>query len=222
MATSCSSVDQGRRRDSEAEVNAKVWPISQLLQHRHYINNPDSWCDRLISIVRRRLPSLWSATRIEDLALRTSKQVAMTYKADLTGTGPIRPVGYLARKHPFTKGRTSWAFIDCLVALVKQPLLGSLGYHNCDLAWCGLTIGRFGATKFLHKGRVISLGHTEIVVPGDGVVYQAPSLILHYIRWHRYLPPPCFIQAVLNCPEPGSQEYFAALKRIVPERADWL
>lgn len=81
---------------------------------------------------------------------------AMTYKADLTGTGPIRPVGYLARKHPFTKGRTSWAFIDCLV-------------DNCDLAWCGLTIWRFGATKFLHKGRVISLGHHEILVPGDEV-----------------------------------------------------
>jgi hypothetical protein len=146
---------------------------------------------------------------------------AMTYKADLTGTGPIRPVGYLARKHPFTKGRTSWAFIDCLVALVEQPLLHSLGYHSCDLAWCRLTfVSGVHATKFLHKGRVLSLGHTDILVPGDEVVYQAPSLILHYIRWHRYLPPQCFIQAVFNCPEPGSQEYFAALKRIVPEEAN--
>ena len=138
----------------------------------------------------------------------------MTYKADLAGTGPIRPVGYLARKHPFPKGRTSWAFIDSLVALVKQPFSHSFGYHSCDLAWCGLTfVTDAQATNFLYKGRVISLGHTDILVPGNEVIYQAPSLILHYMRWHRYLPPVCFIQAVLNCPPPGSQEYFAALNR---------
>jgi hypothetical protein len=144
----------------------------------------------------------------------------MTYKADLTGEGPIRLVGYLARKNPFTKGRTSSAFIDRLVALVKEPFLQTLGYHNCDLAWCRLTfVSGVQATKFLHKGRVVSLGDADILVPGDETLYQAPTLILHYIRWHRYLPPPCFIQAVLNCPEPGSQEYFAALRKIVPNEA---
>jgi hypothetical protein len=49
-------------------------------------------------------------------------------------------------------------------------------------------------------------------VPGDKVVYQAPCLILHYIRYHKYQPPECFCAAVLNCPKPGSAEYFAAIK----------
>jgi hypothetical protein len=49
-------------------------------------------------------------------------------------------------------------------------------------------------------------------VPGDKVVYQAPCLILHYIRYHKYQPPECFCAPVLNCPKPGSAEYFAAIK----------
>jgi hypothetical protein len=145
----------------------------------------------------------------------------MTYGADLGGTGDERPVGYLARGHSVTKGTASEVFFECLVALVEKPLFVFCGYHACDLGWCGLSLGG-ELTKFRYKGRVIRLGYTEILVPGDEVVYRAPSLILHYIPGHRYLPPQCFVEAVLNCPEPSSQEYSAAIKRISPELASFL
>jgi hypothetical protein len=60
------------------------------------------------------------------------------------------------------------------------------------------------------------LGSYHIHVPAGDVEYNAPSLILHYIQHHGYQPPECFQTAVLECPEPGSPEYFAALKRISP------
>jgi hypothetical protein len=42
-----------------------------------------------------------------------------------------------------------------------------------------------------------SLGNGEIIVKGeDGRRYAAPTLILHYIEAHHYLPPEEFIQAV--------------------------
>ena len=45
----------------------------------------------------------------------------------------------------------------------------------------------------------------------DGCILVAPSLVLHYIDAHQYLPPAEFISAVLRCPEVGSPEYVRAL-----------
>jgi hypothetical protein len=140
----------------------------------------------------------------------------MTYSADLTATGRVSSVGYLAREHSFTTGTTSEAFFDRLVAMVEKPLGAWCGYHTCDLGLCRLQQPQ-EHPQIRYKGRVIGIGSTDIFVPGDEVVYMAPSLILHYIRDHQYLPPSCFVEAVLNCPEPLSQEYCAAIKRIAPE-----
>jgi hypothetical protein len=147
----------------------------------------------------------------------------MTYHADLTGTGRVRRVGYLARKHSFTKGTTSAAFFDCLVALVEHPFGVFAGYHTCDIGWCGLSLGLHQPQSTLrHKGRILGLGDTDILVPGDEVVYLAPSLVLHYIRRHHYVPSPLFVKALLTCPEPLSREYFSAIKRIAPEVSPFL
>jgi len=64
--------------------------------------------------------------------------------------------------------------------------------------------------------RISRSGSSDIVVPDRTVVYMAPELILHYIRAHRYLPPSSFLEAVLNCPEPGTEEYHNAIKKIAP------
>ena len=145
----------------------------------------------------------------------------MTYKADLTGAGRVKHIGYLARGHFYPKGTISETFFDHLVTLVKLPLGGWAGYHACNLGWCGLRRHPPQPT-IQYKGRVIGLGATDIFVPGDEVVYGAPSLILHYIRSHRYVPPSCFVNAVLNCPDPRSQEYCAAITTIAPEMASLL
>jgi hypothetical protein len=142
----------------------------------------------------------------------------MTYDADLTGAGRVRNIGYLARGHSYPKGTTSEAFFDHLVELVERPLGAWAGYHTCDLGWCRLRLTLHPPQPtFRYKGRVLGLGDIDIFVPGDEVVYYAPSLILHYIRRHKYAPPPCFVDAVLKCPDPRSQEYCDAIKRIAPE-----
>jgi hypothetical protein len=140
----------------------------------------------------------------------------MTYRVDLTENNSVTSVGYLAGGHSFNKGIASEAILDRLVALVEQPLGVWSGYHTCNLGWCGLRLRPLRPT-FRYKGRVIGLGDADIFVPGDGTVYSAPSLIIHYIRRHRYLPPSCFVEAVFKCPEPHSQEYRVAIKRIAPE-----
>ena len=145
----------------------------------------------------------------------------MTYMADLTATGRVISVGYLAPGHSFTTGMTSEAFFDRLVAMVEHPLGAWCGFHTCDLGLCRLRQPQ-EQPQFRYKGRVIGIGSTDIFVPGDEVVYMAPSLILHYIRDHEYLPPSCFLKAVLDCPEPLSQEYRAAIKRIAPEMVSGL
>lgn len=50
----------------------------------------------------------------------------------------------------------------------------------------------------------VMLGSAEIWVPGrEGCIYAAPTLIVHYVEAHEYLPPPEFIEAVLRDPPPG-------------------
>ncbi|MBQ3665050.1 MAG: hypothetical protein II919_02960 [Lachnospiraceae bacterium] len=41
----------------------------------------------------------------------------------------------------------------------------------------------------------------------NGLVYAAPDLVIHYIINHQYLPPKEFIDAVMNGPKPGGEEY---------------
>jgi hypothetical protein len=53
----------------------------------------------------------------------------------------------------------------------------------------------------------------NIFIPGVGIVYAVPRLILHYIDTHQYQPPTAFCDAVLACPPMRSAQYFAALLR---------
>ena len=147
----------------------------------------------------------------------------MTYVADLTGTGHLKQVGYLSGKHSFVTGMTSEAFFDRLVALEEHPFLFACGYHNCDIGWCRWNPKLYEPQPSLrYKDRTLFLGDTDIYVPGEEAVYVAPSLILHYIQHHQYQPPSCFVEAVLYCPEPLSEEYCAAITRIAPELSLYL
>jgi hypothetical protein len=139
----------------------------------------------------------------------------MTYIADLTEQGKVTTVGYLDRGHDYTRGEASDEVLRRLVSLVKLPVLYWFGYHHCDLDPCW---SKERQRELRYQGFLIApMCDSEIWVPEGLVLYQAPSLILHYICGHQYLPPACFVKAVLNCPEPGSQEYLAAVERVWPE-----
>jgi hypothetical protein len=138
----------------------------------------------------------------------------MAYVPDLAETGSLKSVGYLSRNHDYPKGETSDEMFARLICLAKHPLGAWAGEHLCDLGYCGSNRPQ---PEFEWQGMEIPrCCSTDILVPDKTVVYIAPALILHYIRAHHYLPPACFIEAVLVCPEPDSADYRSEIKRIVP------
>ncbi len=60
-------------------------------------------------------------------------------------------------------------------------------------------------------GLVVHFGANNLYVPAERCVYVAPSMIAHYVDVHRYEPPAAFWEAVMNCPEMGSEKYRQAL-----------
>jgi len=139
---------------------------------------------------------------------------------DLAQNGLVKSVGYLSREHDFSKGEISEVVFERLASLAVLPLWESAGYHRCDLGSCGTS--QQENEDYWRSTRIPQSCSTEILVPGDTVLYVAPALILHYIHIHNYQPPACFLEAVLNCPEPGSDEYRIAIKRIAPELASFI
>lgn len=60
----------------------------------------------------------------------------------------------------------------------------------------------------------VTMGAMNLFIPGNGVIYASPSLILHYILEHQYAPPLPFQEAVLNCPPMRSTKYFEEMDEI--------
>ena len=138
----------------------------------------------------------------------------MTYHADLT-RGDVTSVGYLGNGHDYPEGETSEAVFDRLASLVMLRVVCWMGYHHCDLGVCRSNQPQ---PDFYWRGmKIPRCCSSDILVPGKAVVYMAPALILHYIRTHRYLPPACFLEAVLDGPEPGSAEYLDAIRKTAPK-----
>lgn len=84
---------------------------------------------------------------------------------------------------------------DVLAAV--GPLLRSAranpmrGFHLCDL--CD---SADGPLPYEDERGTVYLGAAEIWIPdGEGGVFAAPDLVLHYIDGHRYRPPAPFLQA---------------------------
>jgi hypothetical protein len=103
-------------------------------------------------------------------------------------------VGYLTRGD-YPRGEVSEAVVDCLVRLVRRPFVQWLGWHDCDLDPCRLKQPR---PELRYKGtRIPSHCSSDILVPDKATAYVAPALIVHYILFHQYLPPNCFLEAVL-------------------------
>jgi hypothetical protein len=109
----------------------------------------------------------------------------------------ILAVGWLERGHEYPEGEVSaevYATLENLLVAPWQPSAAA-GAHQCDL--CVFTAEKSG-TK-------------NVLIPGEGRVYVAPELILHYMNAHRYQPPVEFCRAVTTCPPRGSPEYRRAL-----------
>lgn len=123
--------------------------------------------------------------------------------------GRLLAVGWLDRSHAFPKGTVARSFFETLsktIAEAWQPF-ASAGRHPCE--FCVFT----GGPVELRVGGVsVPLGTSNVFVPGEGVVYVAPSLIVHYIDAHEYVPPEEFQRAVETCPPMRSMPYLKALR----------
>lgn len=121
-------------------------------------------------------------------------------------------VGWLSAKQPYTQGEVPELFVERLWIFCCNPFFYTLGYHNCP--FCpGSSFG----VLVQHGSEERRLGSAEIrVLGGCNIIYAAPDMIYHYVIRHHYQPPAEFIQAVLDCPLPGSPEYEAVRRKM-----DW-
>lgn len=96
----------------------------------------------------------------------------------------LTAICWLEKEKPYTKGEISQTIVDKLYEISKLPetLVYFLGYHECD--FCGFCDVELGASMFI-------IGFKE-------KIYACPAMIIHYIKAHKYLPPPEFLEAVQN------------------------
>ena len=111
----------------------------------------------------------------------------------------VRCVGWLEKGHPFGTGPSSERVLCNLKYLiVHRRVEVSRGLHYCDFCTAEeIPVELDGISDWL--------GHAEVWVPHpDGkTVFAAPTLLLHYMTGHAYLPPREFIDAVEHF-NPGS------------------
>lgn len=123
----------------------------------------------------------------------------------------LKAVGWLEKERPYLKGEVTDRFFDALLQLLVQPWQPAVaaGRHACSFC-------RFsgGPAQIVFKGTTVTVGASTVYVPGDGVIYVAPSLVAHYVDAHDYQPPREFVDAVLQCPPMRSMQYLRAIKSV--------
>lgn len=107
---------------------------------------------------------------------------------------PLVTVGWLDAAHPFPTGAPPDGLLPALTELARARVRQTRGYHYCEL--CIRDLGD-DAREALRRG-VIARESAEFQVWGDGVVYAAPQLLLHYVDAHAYLPPGEFCAAAVG------------------------
>lgn len=118
-------------------------------------------------------------------------------------------IGWLDSSHPFTVGELAPSVVSKLARLVARAYPNVDVHvnrmrciHPCNL--CGEELIQLGS----YHGKPDFFGVSEIWIPADDLWYAAPSMVVHYIETHRYLPPAEFVAAVegLRVSEPYSAQ----------------
>jgi hypothetical protein len=105
---------------------------------------------------------------------------------------PLLNVGWLAAGHEFPLGEVPEGFVDALLELAKDPVNVYRGMHFCDFC------RTFQEARENVRFRDVFIGSGEVHVRGgEGHVYAAPALVVHYVADHGYRPPREFVDAVL-------------------------
>ncbi|HUS50592.1 MAG TPA: hypothetical protein VMZ91_10535 [Candidatus Paceibacterota bacterium] len=116
-------------------------------------------------------------------------------------------IGWLQKDKEFNTGEVSKEFLEKLRVYndSKFSIHNTRGFHICEFCKEQISDDKIKA----------ELSSCEIrVVGSDNKVYASPKMLIHYIESHKYLPPQEFIDAVMNGPIPGSNEYGDTIKRL--------
>jgi len=140
----------------------------------------------------------------EDLSAYDYHEIGLAH----AGRSPTLNVGWLAAGHDFPQAAPRDAVLDQLWRFCKVSVVQMRGIHECEL--CSIE-----AFRAEHNGETLLLGTSEIrVLSPEGDVYAAPTLVYHYVKAHRYLPPAGFLSALEHGPCPPEPAYFDQLREL--------
>lgn len=101
-------------------------------------------------------------------------------------------------KNCFNTGNVSDKFTHKIQKIIEKS-----SYSEAALSW--IFDLEFGSHTCGLCGNVEGAGIFGI--PSDKILYIAPTMILHFIEEHRYLPPRQFLDSVMDSPMPGTKDY---------------
>lgn len=123
----------------------------------------------------------------------------------------VRNIGWLCKDIAYPTGGTMPHLVEALkrwaiVAEVNQMR----GFEQCKLCPVlrgnnpGEILAGYMQTSTSWNNEKLWLGASEIWIPdGQGGIFAAPSLIIHYVETHYYQPPMEFVEAALRPPPKG-------------------
>jgi hypothetical protein len=113
-------------------------------------------------------------------------------------------VGWLDRGTQFPKGILSAEHLALLREFVDRANIHTKGFHRCPFC----------------EGNP-ETGSSEFhVIAKDGKVFHCPSLIIHYVEEHGYLPPAEFLAALETSPLPDTKERWVASMKALGRKPD--
>jgi hypothetical protein len=123
-------------------------------------------------------------------------------------------VGWHEHGHAFSQGTTSPELLAKLKGLIEKARIEHSQYNFRGLHHCSLCEQVPNLSPLIDS-------HINLFIPGQGVIYDATAGTVHYVESHEYLPPSAFIDAIDQCPEYGSEDYYDALRaanrgRVIP------
>ena len=139
----------------------------------------------------------------------SAEESSVMYYEDLTkysytkmgSRASLRNIGWLDPSTPFSRGEAPKKFIDRVAT--ATVLLGNVmrGTHRCR--YC-----EQDEIYYDPDGIRLLLGFSEAWLPSpvQEVIYIAPSLLIHYVTAHGYLPPEQVVNDIVALP---------------PDEADW-
>ena len=120
---------------------------------------------------------------------------------------PLRAVGWLEYPHSFEVGEFPAEIVGKLAELLRQTHEHFPHYQSRGVYECSFCRAQGRAAESLWS-------QDNLIVPGRREIYAAPGTVVHYISDHHYRPPPAFLEAVVSCPDCGSEDYFGVLRRV--------